>query len=39
MAHAGLLRICSCLADVYIVMDAHGKFGEPEDLRDLCFLL
>ena len=24
------LRICSCLACVYLVMDARGKFGEHE---------
>ena len=26
----GTLRIGSCLACVYRVMDAHGKFGEHE---------
>ena len=26
----GDLRICSCLASVYRVIDARGKFGEHE---------
>ena len=28
------LRICSCLACVYRVMDAHGKFGEHEGCNE-----
>ena len=32
------LRICSCLACVYRVMDARGKFGEHEKcVRVACF--
>ena len=30
MRYFGNLRICSCLACVYRVMDARGKFGEHE---------
>ena len=30
LSFAEKLRICSCLACVYQVMDARGKFGEHE---------